>query len=148
MIEQQYVYKGVRVGLCKAPRTPEGIFQRHGSRSTLRVCVIDHWCGVEIKRHDATYSYALRSDNRAYFPRYVLVQGDQCELLNFEATQLLRDAKDSFVSTTLPDGLVGFPTYLDALAEHIMSKDTQLHAVEDSMHSSLLAAGFKPGNWP
>jgi hypothetical protein len=133
-------YKGLRVGFCRGPRSPETIFQSNTLRPMIKIAVAGAWCDLEIHKLDSYYRYNLRVDGRAYFSRFVLVQGDQCELLTLAQVSELKAKK--FVPMVLPAGLDGLTTYLDTLVEYKVNKEKQLDAIEGDICMRLLNAGM------
>lgn len=133
-------YRGIRIGFFRGSRSPETIFQANMLRPTIKVAVAGAWCILEIHKLEAYYRYNLRVDGRAYFSRFVLVQGDQCELLTLAQVTELKTKK--FVPVVLPAGLEGLTTYLDALVEYKVNKEKQLDEIENGIVTRLRDAGM------
>ncbi len=138
---QAFDYKGIRVGFFPGARTPETTFQSNTLRPLVKIALEGVWCDLEISKCEAHYRYNLRHETRAYFSRFVLVQGDQCELLSRQ--QLAELTKNQFVPVALPAGLEGLATYLDAIVEHKVKKEQLLDGIETDIVTRLLNAGLK-----
>lgn len=135
-----YDYKGLRIGFCREPWSPENIFLSNTFRPTLKLSIAGAWCDLEIHKLDAHYRYNLRVDGRVYFSRFVLVQSDQCELLTLAQASELKAKK--FVPIALSAGLEGLITYLDALLEYKERKEKELLEIESNIGMRLRHAGM------
>lgn len=138
-----FEYKGLRVGFFHGPRSVETLFQANTLRPVVRVLLSGTWCALEIQKSDAYYRYSIKVDGRAYFSRYVLVQGDAAEMLTLQQATELKKTKGEFALAALPVGLEGLATYLDALVEHKVKKEQLLDGVENDIITRLQTAGLR-----
>lgn len=138
-----FEYKGLRVGFFRGTRSVETLFQANTLRPIVKIALLGAWCELEIQKCEAYYRYSIKVDGRAYFSRYVLVQGDATEMLSLQQATELKKTKGEFALAALPAGLEGLTTYLDALVEHKVKKEQLLDGIENDIVARLQNAGLK-----